>query len=162
MRSAHGRSSAADAGVQTKILSRLAVRDRACGAERPFDDDFVDEARHTHLARVAEAAVRLKAEDVVLGRGAGALDERDRDLVHAGGDLHGYLREPLHDLGARRCAAAVHEVEILAAAELRAEHLIAVEENHGRVLALERARIEADVEVRDRDAVLAVGQESCA
>ena len=28
MRSAQGRSSAADSGVQTKILSRLAVRDR--------------------------------------------------------------------------------------------------------------------------------------
>ena len=96
---------------------------------------------------------------MVLGRGAGALDERDRDLVHAGRHVHGNLREPLHDLGARRRTAAVHEVEILAAAELRAEHLVAVEQHDGRVLALERAGIEPDVEVRDRDAVFAVGQE---
>ena len=87
---------------------------QACRAERPFDSDAADDARHAHLARVAEAAVRLEAEDVVLGRGAGALDERDRDLVNAGRDLHGNLREPLHDLGARRRAAAVAGHELLA------------------------------------------------
>ena len=99
---------------------------------------------------------------MVFRRGARALDERDRDLVHAGRDLHGNLREALHDLGARRCAVAVHELEILAAAELRAKHLVAVEQHDERVLAFERACIQADVEVRDREAVFAVGQESCA
>ena len=100
-----GRCRRADEDLVAARRARQARR-----AERPFDSDAADDARHAHLARIAEAAVRLEAEDVVFGRGARALDERDRDLVHAGRHLHGNLREPLHDLGARRCAAAVDEL----------------------------------------------------
>ncbi len=85
-----------------------------------------------------------------------ALDERDDDLVHAGGHVQRDRGEALHDLGARGRAAVIDEREVLAAAELRAKHLVAVEQHDDRLFRLERARVEADVEVGDREPVLAV------
>src|SRR5690606_19184438 len=92
-------------------------------------------------------------------RRARPFDERDDDLMHAGGYPHRDTREALHQGRARGRAAAVHEVMVLVPAELGAEYFIAVDEHDERVLAFERARIKPHVEIRDRDPVFAVGEE---
>src|SRR5690606_18081610 len=92
---------------------------------------------------------------------ARAFDERDRDLVLARRRLDRYVREALHDLGARGGTFAVDEREVIGPAELRAEYLLEIEQHDERVLRLERARVHAALEeLRDRHAVLAVGREN--
>ena len=74
----------------------------------------------------------------------------------AGLYLHRDVREPLHDRLARGRAAAIQEREILGAADVAAPRLVAVDEHDERVPRLERARVETDAEIRDREPVLAV------
>src|SRR5690606_31199661 len=73
-------------GASALLLERLGLADedllsarragQALRLERSLDLDAADDARRALLARVAEAAVRREAVDQLVGRRAGALDER--------------------------------------------------------------------------------------
>ena len=80
--------------------------------------------------------------------------------MRAGRDLQRDIGEALHELRARRRAARVDQREILFAADVGAELLVAVDEHDERVPRFDGARVQAGAEVAgDRDAVLAVGRE---
>src|SRR5262249_18116997 len=97
------------------------------------------------------------ARNQVVGCHTGALDERHHDFVHTGRHLHGDIGEPLHELGSsRRTAAAIHELAIRVTTDLLPEDLLAIDQHYHRCLVLDPARVEPEVEVLDREAVLPV------
>src|SRR5690606_35015530 len=111
-----------------------APRHAETGRREGADDvDVSDQPRHALLALVAEAAVRREAEDQLVRRRASPLDERDDDLADARFHRDGDIGEALHDLGPRRRAAEIDELQILGAAELLAKDLPAVDQHDDRV-----------------------------
>src|SRR5690606_38196349 len=70
-----------------------------------------------------------------------------------------YISESAHYLCSSRGTAPVREREILRPADVRAEHLLAVDEHDERMPGLHSARIETDREVLEREPILPVGGE---
>ena len=104
MRRAHGSSSFGLPGRQMKIRRRLAVSETPEELNGPTT--WTPSTSLAIRSPPAELVSREEADEFI-GLDAGALDERHRDVVHAGLDLHGNVGKALHHLGAPRCAAAI-------------------------------------------------------
>ncbi len=123
--------------------------------------DAVGKARHAVIS-VAETEDADAAEargNVVVRFHFGTVDECHHDIMHAGRNLHGDLREPIHDGGASVSRLAIRQRQIGRAADGFAEHHLAVNHDHQRALILHRTGVQAECKVEDTDAILPVGRE---
>ncbi len=147
-----------DLGLADEQLLAARGRGQARRIERPDQIDAAFDAGHAWGTGRAERLLRRERRHQLVARSARALDESDRDFMSPGLDLQRNVHETLHDLFARRRAAAVDEREVFLAANVAAPLLVAVDQHDERMPRLERARIEPRAEIRDREPVLAVGR----
>src|SRR5690606_9803427 len=126
--------------------------------ERPDQIDAADR-RDAGRAVVAEAAARRVARDHLVVQRARALHEGRNYFPSSRFNIDRYISESAHYLCSSRGTAPVREREILRPADVRAEHLLAVDEHDERMPGLHSARIETDREVLEREPILPVGGE---
>ena len=149
-------------GWQTNSFSRLAVRDRAVCPNGPDHVDAADHRGTRIRAREAEAAVRRELE---IGS---SVDARARSMNVTTTSCTPAVT--CTGMLAKRCMISARagapprstSAKSSAAAELRAKHLVAIEQHHERVLGFERTRIEAHIEIRERDAGIRRPPGTCA
>ena len=86
------------------------------------------------------------------------VDESHDDIVSAGFNLNGDLREAIHDFSPAIGAVSL-KLHIFGSTDRSAGHNLAVDHDNQRALILQLGRVVSDAEVIDREAILAIGGE---
>ena len=123
---------------------------------RPHDLDTANDAQQSLVPQVKECGVLSTAADRVVGVDPRALDKGHHHFMWTARHLHRYVLESRLERLTRRRAAPVHERQVLRAADLLPEDLLAIDQDDQRLLVLKSPRVEPDVEVQDVDPVLPV------
>src|SRR5262249_27667004 len=131
---------------------------KTSGVVRAEDFDAVAKNRHAAVAGTEpESANAIESGgDVLVGLDVGTVAEGYNDVTHAGLDLYRNFREARHDLRPAGRSLVIDDSLIGRSADRFAKHDLAVDHDDQRAFVFQRRGIEAQTEVEDVDAVLAV------